>query len=53
MGDPLGVNNLTTKLMIENRQSYEKILAGLARLSPFWGRGADRRARAAHADRVR
>ncbi|MFM0182706.1 hypothetical protein PQR52_29825 [Paraburkholderia aspalathi] len=35
MGDPLGVNNLTTKLMIENRQSSEKFVAGLARLSAF------------------
>ncbi|MFL9946932.1 hypothetical protein PQR68_13200 [Paraburkholderia agricolaris] len=38
MGDPFGVNNLTTKLMIENRQSSEKkIVTGLARLSPFFG----------------
>ena len=35
MGDPLGVNNLTTKLTIENRQSSEKFVAGLARLSAF------------------
>jgi hypothetical protein len=42
MGDPFGVNNLTTKLMTENRQSTEKIVTGLARLSLFFGgRGAD------------
>ncbi|WP_198793897.1 hypothetical protein [Paraburkholderia fungorum] len=35
MGDPFGLNNLTTKLMTENRQSTEKIVAGLAGLSPF------------------
>ena len=35
MGVPLGVNNLTTKLMIENQQSSEKFVAGLARLSAF------------------
>ncbi|WP_164707913.1 hypothetical protein [Paraburkholderia phosphatilytica] len=39
MGDPLGVNNLTTKLTVENRQSSEKFVAGLARLTVcFWGR---------------
>jgi hypothetical protein len=53
MGDPLDVNNLTTKLMIENRQSSEKFVAGLVSLSILKARGADRGARAAHADRVR
>ncbi|MCX4152673.1 MULTISPECIES: hypothetical protein [Paraburkholderia] len=38
MGDPLGVNNLTTKLMIENRQSSEKVCSGPRQTVRFWGR---------------
>jgi hypothetical protein len=53
MGDPLGGNTLTTKLMIENRQSSGEFVAGLASLSALGSRGADRKARAAHADRMR
>jgi hypothetical protein len=32
------VNTLTTKLMIENRQSSEKVLAGLRQTVRFGGR---------------
>ena len=53
MGDPLGGHTLTTKLMIENRQSSGEFIAGLASLSALGSRGADRTARAAHADRMR
>jgi len=42
MGDPLGGNTLTTKLMIENRQSSGEFVAGLASLSTG-SRAADRR----------
>ncbi|WP_211708733.1 hypothetical protein [Paraburkholderia aspalathi] len=53
MEDPLGVNTLTTNLMIENRQFSGEFVAGLAGLSGLESRGADRRPRAAHADRIR
>jgi hypothetical protein len=53
MGDPFGVNNLTTKLMIENRQSTEKNCSESHQTVPFFaGAMPTRRARAAHADRV-